>query len=212
MSGSAAAGNPLLKATTIGTVLQVLMVVGGHFMPQLAQLFPVLGTGLGGLTGLLFGLFSKGAAGGALAGGAAPLRVASAACSGSAVSMAMGDVTGRHGRHRDRLDRRGRRHRRIPRQDSSAARPPDVHVQLTIGRGDAVPKYLTEFIGTFFLTLTACLTVTGDRPIPALAIGCSLMIMVYMGGHISGASLQPGRVARRSCSGRSSPRPTSCRT
>ena len=54
-----------------------------------------------------------------------------------------------------------------------------------------MPKYLTEFIGTFFLTLTACLTVTGDRPIPALAIGCSLMIMVYMGGHVSGAHYNP---------------------
>ncbi len=54
-----------------------------------------------------------------------------------------------------------------------------------------MPKYLTEFIGTFFLTLTACLTVTGDRPIPALAIGSSLMIMVYMGGHISGAHYNP---------------------
>ena len=54
-----------------------------------------------------------------------------------------------------------------------------------------MPKYLTEFIGTFFLTLTACLTVTGDRPIPALAIGVSLMVMVYMGGHISGAHYNP---------------------
>lgn len=52
-------------------------------------------------------------------------------------------------------------------------------------------KYLTEFIGAFFLTLTACLTVGGDRPIPALAIGSSLMIMVYMGGHISGAHYNP---------------------
>lgn len=54
-----------------------------------------------------------------------------------------------------------------------------------------MPKYLTEFIGTFFLTLTACLTVTGERPIPALAIGSSLMIMVYMGGHVSGAHYNP---------------------
>lgn len=52
-------------------------------------------------------------------------------------------------------------------------------------------KYLTEFIGTFFLTLTACLTVLGNRPIPALAIGSSLMVMVYMGGHISGAHYNP---------------------
>jgi len=55
-----------------------------------------------------------------------------------------------------------------------------------------LPKYLTEFIGTFFLTFTACLTVTpGDRPIPALAIGSALMIMVYMGGHISGGHYNP---------------------
>ncbi len=54
-----------------------------------------------------------------------------------------------------------------------------------------MPKYLTEFIGTFFLTLTACLTVTGDRPIPALAIGVSLMVMVYMGGHVSGGHYNP---------------------
>ncbi len=54
-----------------------------------------------------------------------------------------------------------------------------------------MPKYLTEFIGTFFLTLTVCLTVTGDRPVAALAIGSSLMIMVYMGGHISGGHYNP---------------------
>lgn len=54
-----------------------------------------------------------------------------------------------------------------------------------------MPKYLTEFIGTFFLTLTACLTVTGERPTPALPIGISLMVMVYMGGHISGGHYNP---------------------
>jgi aquaporin Z len=54
-----------------------------------------------------------------------------------------------------------------------------------------VPKYLTEFIGTFFLTLTVCLTVTGERAVPALAIGSSLMVMVYMGGHISGGHYNP---------------------
>ena len=91
MPESASAGNPLLKATTISTVLQVLMVVGGHFMPQLAQLFPVLGTGLGGVAGLLFGLFNKGATGGALAGGGAAAGGIGGLI-GSAVSMAMGDV------------------------------------------------------------------------------------------------------------------------
>jgi len=48
-------------------------------------------------------------------------------------------------------------------------------------------KYVTEFIGTFFLVLTIGLTVVGGVEMAPLAIGASLMIMVYMGGHISGA-------------------------
>ena len=50
---------------------------------------------------------------------------------------------------------------------------------------------VTEFIGTFFLVFTVCLTVTGEVAMAPLAIGCSLMIMVYMGGHISGAHYNP---------------------
>ena len=46
-------------------------------------------------------------------------------------------------------------------------------------------KYITEIIGTFFLVLTVGLT---GNP---LAIGCALMVMVYMGGHISGAHYNP---------------------
>ena len=52
-------------------------------------------------------------------------------------------------------------------------------------------KYLTEFIGTFFLVLTIGLTVTQGVAMAPLAIGCSLMIMVYMGGHVSGAHYNP---------------------
>ncbi len=93
MADNATRGNPLLKATTISALLQLLMVVGGHFLPQLAQLFPVLGTGLGGVAGILFGLFSKGATGGALAGGGAAAGGLGGLL-GSVVSMAMGDVPG----------------------------------------------------------------------------------------------------------------------
>jgi aquaporin Z len=52
-------------------------------------------------------------------------------------------------------------------------------------------KVLTEAIGTFFLVLTVGLTVITQTPFAPLAIGCSLMIMVYMGGHISGGHYNP---------------------
>lgn len=52
-------------------------------------------------------------------------------------------------------------------------------------------KYLTEFIGTFFLVFTIGLTVTAGTPMAPLAIGSSLMIMVYMGGHVSGGHYNP---------------------
>jgi aquaporin Z len=53
-------------------------------------------------------------------------------------------------------------------------------------------KYITEFIGTFFLVLTIGLTVNGGAGNMApLAIGAALMIMVYAGGHISGGHYNP---------------------
>jgi len=56
-------------------------------------------------------------------------------------------------------------------------------------------KYAVEFIGTFFLVLTIFCTVVGHKPgdgvIPPIAIGFSLMIMIYAGGHISGAHYNP---------------------
>ena len=54
-------------------------------------------------------------------------------------------------------------------------------------------KYLTEFIGTFFLVLTIGCTVigAGPRAIPPLAIGAVLMVMVYAGGHVSGGHYNP---------------------
>src|SRR5687768_5720567 len=52
-------------------------------------------------------------------------------------------------------------------------------------------KYLTEMIGTFFLVLTIGLTVLSGYDGAPLAIGSALMVMVYMGGHISGAHYNP---------------------
>ena len=52
-------------------------------------------------------------------------------------------------------------------------------------------NYLTEFIGTFFLCLTIGLTVLNGTPMAPLAIGAALMVMVYMGGHVSGGHYNP---------------------
>lgn len=53
-------------------------------------------------------------------------------------------------------------------------------------------KYLVEFIGTFFLVLVIGMVVLsrmGD--FASLGIGATLMVMIYAGGHISGAHYNP---------------------
>src|SRR5215469_1081021 len=54
-------------------------------------------------------------------------------------------------------------------------------------------KYIAEFIGTFFLVLTIGCTVIPSAAgvIAPLAIGASLMVMVFATGHISGGHLNP---------------------
>jgi aquaporin Z len=54
-------------------------------------------------------------------------------------------------------------------------------------------KYITEFIGTFFLVLTVgmCVIEPGAGSLAPIAIGSALMIMVYAGGHISGGHYNP---------------------
>ena len=52
-------------------------------------------------------------------------------------------------------------------------------------------RYLTEFTGTFFLVFTIGCSVLVGTPMAPLAIGASLMVMVYMGGHVSGAHYNP---------------------
>jgi aquaporin Z len=53
---------------------------------------------------------------------------------------------------------------------------------------------IVEFIGTFFLVFTVGMTVKGPDgagALAALAIGSSLMVMVYAGGHFSGGHYNP---------------------
>jgi aquaporin Z len=77
---------------------------------------------------------------------------------------------------------------------------PAAHrVKVNWGTAMAVRKYVAEFIGTFFLVLTVGCTVLpsvlklamGAGVIPPLAIGSALMVMIFAGGHISGAHYNP---------------------
>ncbi|MEO8616448.1 MAG: aquaporin [Luteolibacter sp.] len=54
-------------------------------------------------------------------------------------------------------------------------------------------KYIAEFIGTFFLVLTiGCTVIPGAAGvIPPIAIGAALMVMIFAGGHVSGAHFNP---------------------
>ena len=54
-------------------------------------------------------------------------------------------------------------------------------------------KLIVEFIGTFFLVFTvgSVCSATVSPVLGALAIGSSLMVMVYAGGHISGGHYNP---------------------
>ena len=54
-------------------------------------------------------------------------------------------------------------------------------------------KYIVEFIGTFFLVLTIgmCVIKPDAGSFAPIAIGAVLMVMIYAGGHISGAHYNP---------------------
>lgn len=54
-------------------------------------------------------------------------------------------------------------------------------------------KYLVELIGTFFLVFTVGCTVIapGAGDLAPIAIGASLMVMIFAGGHISGGHYNP---------------------
>ena len=77
----------LLTAIAAGTAAQLAMVLAGHGIEAVANLFGVLGMTISLLAGVGYGLgTSSGALGGAVAGGACALL-------GIAVSLALGDVT-----------------------------------------------------------------------------------------------------------------------
>src|SRR5258707_15224031 len=53
-------------------------------------------------------------------------------------------------------------------------------------------KLIVEFIGTFFLVyVVGCVSLQEHVLLGPLAIGASLMVMIFAGGHISGGHYNP---------------------
>jgi aquaporin Z len=71
------------------------------------------------------------------------------------------------------------------RNDSPARTSTDAWV-ITLER-----KLVVEFIGTFFLMFTVGMAVATAGTLAPLAIGAALMVMVFAGGHVSGAHYNP---------------------
>lgn len=85
-----ASGSSLLRPMIVSTGLQLAMVIAGHYSPAIAQLFPIAGTGIGGVAGVLAALGGRQGAGtaakhGLLAGGVGGLI-------GTIVSYVLGDI------------------------------------------------------------------------------------------------------------------------
>lgn len=81
----------LINATVIGTVLQLIMVLVGHWVPAVAALFAPIGILLSLIAGLLYARAAKGGWSDSTLGGV----IAGAVCAliGIAVSCLLGDVT-----------------------------------------------------------------------------------------------------------------------
>lgn len=62
---------------------------------------------------------------------------------------------------------------------------------VSLAYPDYLKRFMAEFIGTFFLVLIACMTIAERSDLAPLAIGFTLMIMVFTGGHISGGHFNP---------------------
>jgi aquaporin Z len=68
-------------------------------------------------------------------------------------------------------------------------------------------KLIVEFIGTFFLVLTIGLSVIGGAgSFAPFAIAAGLMVMIYAGGHVSGAHYNPAVTIAVLLRGRATPK------
>jgi hypothetical protein len=115
MADAVPSNSALVKATLVGTVLQLAMVIAGHYSPAIANQFAVGGMTISGIAGLLFSFWTRqkvagtAAGGGVVAGGVSaflgilvshllgdvPASVLGFGTAGSAVTGAIGGVIGK---------------------------------------------------------------------------------------------------------------------
>ena len=88
---SLASNGALVKSTVVGTILQLAMVIAGHYSPGIAVQFAAGGMTISGIAGLLFSLWSRQKATGAAVGGGVVAGGVSAFL-GILVSHLLGDV------------------------------------------------------------------------------------------------------------------------
>jgi aquaporin Z len=67
---------------------------------------------------------------------------------------------------------------------------PQETAKVVAARGTG-RKLAVELIGTFFLVFTVGASVYSGSALAPLAIGASLMVMIYAGGHVSGGHYNP---------------------
>jgi hypothetical protein len=82
---------PLVTATVVGTLLQLAMVVSGHYAPAIANLFAAGGMSISGIAGLVYSVLAQPAGIGTAAGGGAAAGGISAFL-GILVSYFLGDL------------------------------------------------------------------------------------------------------------------------
>jgi aquaporin Z len=84
-------------------------------------------------------------------------------------------------------------------------KPSSTAIVQTLMDASLFRKLIVEFIGTFFLVyLVGCVSLQEHVLLGPLAIGASLMVMIFAGGHISGGHYNPavtlGAWIRGACS------------
>jgi aquaporin Z len=75
--------------------------------------------------------------------------------------------------------------------NNTVTQAPPVQAPVTTPGALAVRKYAVELLGTFLFVFTVATAASISGTLAPLAIGATLMVMIYAGGHISGGHFNP---------------------